>query len=216
MHPEITVLISGRGSNMQSIHQACTDGILEANVTHVVSNNKDAAGLDYARHHGIKVSVVDHQQFAQRADFDTALIEVIEQHGSPDLVLLAGFMRRLTSVFTNQFEGKLINIHPSLLPKHPGLNTHSKAIAAGDTWHGCSVHFVNEALDGGPLIARGIVPVCKGDTELTLAARVLEVEHRIFPEIAQLFLHGGLACLDSHIILRDQRLQQPLLYYHNQ
>ncbi len=215
MIPEITVLISGRGSNMQSIHQACLHGTLKAAVTHVVSNTIDAAGLDYAKQHDIHTSVVPHQEFEKRSDFDTELIRTIQQHGNPDLILLAGFMRRLTPIFTTKFDGRLINIHPSLLPKYPGLDTHARALKSGDKWHGCSVHFVNEALDGGPLIARGIVPVLETDTESSLAARVLKAEHQLFPQIAQLVLHGGLACLDSHIKLNDTTLSSPLLYYYN-
>ena len=121
-------------------------------------------------------------------------------------------MRRLTATFTRRFESMLINIHPSLLPRHPGLDTHAKALQSGDKWHGCSVHFVNEALDGGPLIARGIVPVLDGDTESTLAARVLSTEHLLFPQIARLFLQRGLTCQDSHIKLGGNTLHSPLLY----
>ncbi len=214
MTAQITVLISGRGSNMQAIHQACNTGTLNARVTHVISNTGDAAGLDYAEQHGIRTSVVSHRDFARRADFDAALVKAIEQHSPPDLILLAGFMRRLTATFTSRFNGILINIHPSLLPRHPGLNTHANALACGDKWHGCSVHFVNESLDGGPLIARGIVPVFAGDTESSLADRVLSTEHRILPRIAQLVLHEGLACLDSHIKFKDSTLNHPFLYYY--
>ena len=125
--PQITVLISGRGSNMQAVHRACIDGSIAAKVSHVISNTEDAAGLDYARQNGIPTSIVNHKDFANRSDFDTALINTIKQKGQPDLVLLAGFMRRLTATFTNHYAGHLINIHPSLLPKHPGLDTHAKA-----------------------------------------------------------------------------------------
>lgn len=199
---------------MQSIHQACLDGSIKAQVSHVISNTEAAAGLAYAKQQGIYTSVVNHQEFTDRSSFDAALVEKINHTGNPDLVLLAGFMRRLTGTFTRQFEAKLINIHPSLLPKHPGLDTHNKALKARDKWHGCSVHFVNEALDGGPLIARGIVPVKAEDTESTLASRVLATEHIVFPSVVQLFLHGGLECQDSHVKINGSALRNPLLYYH--
>ena len=212
--PQITVLISGRGSNMQAIHRACSDGSIEANVSHVISNTEDAAGLTYAQQNGIHTSVLNHKDFASRSDFDNSLINKIEQNGQPDLVLLAGFMRRLTAVFTNHFDGNLINIHPSLLPKHPGLDTHAKALQCGDKWHGCSVHFVNEELDGGPVIARGIVPVVEGDTETTLAERVLATEHRVFPSVVQQFLNGSVTCQNNHIRIHGIILSNPLVYYY--
>lgn len=212
MIPQITILISGRGSNMQAIHRACCDGTLNARVTHVISNEANAGGIEYAKQHGIQTSVVSHHDFKERTDFDQALINTIKQHKSPDLILLAGFMRRLTGLFTSQFKGSLINIHPSLLPRHPGLDTHAKALQHGDKWHGCSVHFVNEALDGGPLIARGIVPVLADDSETTLAARVLRTEHQLLPRIARLFLHKGLTCHDNHIKINGTNLHSPLLY----
>ncbi len=211
---QITVLISGRGSNMQAIHRACIDGSIKAQVSHVISNSADAAGLDYALQHGIPTSIVNHKDFTNRSDFDAALINSINKNGQPDLVLLAGFMRRLTATFTNHYAGYLINIHPSLLPRHPGLDTHAKALQCGDKWHGCSVHFVNEALDGGPVIARGIVPVIAGDTEATLAERVLATEHRVFPTVVQRFLHDGLACRDGHIQIHGTNLTTPLVYYY--
>lgn len=216
MPAKITVLLSGRGSNMQAIHKACKTGVLDASITHIVSNSDDATGLEYAAQNNLKTSVVTHTDYDSRTKFDKALINAIDAHDKPDLLLLAGFMRRLTSTFTRHYDGKLINIHPSLLPRYPGLNTHTKALQAKDRWHGCSVHFVNESLDGGPLIARGVVPVIDGDTTETLAARVLATEHRIFPAIAQLFLHGGLACQDSHVKINDQSLSNPLLYYYHQ
>ena len=212
MSAEITVLISGRGSNMQSVNNACMNGSLHASITQVISNNSNAAGLDYARQHGIKTSVLDHRDYVQRPDYDRALIETIQQQGNPDLILLAGFMRRLTPTFTKHFESRVINIHPSLLPKYPGLDTHARALKAGDRWHGCSVHFVNESLDGGPLIARGIVPVLDEDTEATLADRVLATEHQLLPIVARLFLHEKLACQDSHVQLKDSALRSPILF----
>ena len=200
---------------MQAVHKACIDGSINAQLSHVISNSADAAGLVYAQQHNIHTSVVNHRDFATRSDFDAALVNAIEDHGQIDLVLLAGFMRRLTSTFTDRFAGRLINIHPSLLPKYPGLDTHAKALQSGDKWHGCSVHFVNEALDGGPVVARGIVPVVKGDTETTLAARVLATEHRVFPSIVQQFLSGALTCQNNYVQRNGDTLNNPLVYcYH--
>ncbi len=212
MLPQLTILISGRGSNMQALHEACVNRSLNAAVSHVISNNSDAAGLDYARQHNIRTSVVDHRDFTQRSDFDAALTETILQAGHTDLIILAGFMRQLTATFTNRFAGRLINIHPSLLPRHPGLDTHNKALACGDTWHGCSVHFVNEELDAGALIARGVVPVLANDTESTLASRVLATEHRILPAVTHLLLHGELVWQDDHVKFKDITLHNPILY----
>lgn len=214
--PQITVLISGRGSNMQAIHSACINGCLEAELSHVISNVPDAAGLQYAQRHQIHTSVVDHRDYTSREAFDKALIETIESSCPPTLVLLAGFMRRLTANFTRHFSGRLINIHPSLLPAHPGLDTHSKVLAAGDRWHGCSVHYVNEELDGGPVIARGVVPVLAGDSEEILAARVLSTEHRLYPAITQLCIHGGAECQNSHVKFNQVTLSSPLLYCYDQ
>ena len=209
------MLISGRGSNMQAIHQACVDGSIKAQVSHVISNTTDAAGLDYAQQNDIPVSIVNHKDFANRSDFDAALVNKIEQSVRPDVILLAGFMRRLTNTFTSHFDGILINIHPSLLPKHPGLDTHAKALYRGDKWHGCSVHFVNEALDMGPLIARGIVPVLEGDTEATLAERVLAAEHSVFPSVVQQFLSGRVTCQNNHVQIDGSPLSNPLVYYYH-
>ena len=210
--PRITILISGRGSNMAALHRACCSGELDAEITHVISNTPDAAGLDYAAKNGIKTSTIDHRDYADRSDFDQALITAIEKNDPSDMILLAGFMRRLTGEFTRHFYGRLINIHPSLLPRHRGLNTHAGALAAKENWHGCSVHFVSEELDGGPVIARGIVPVLADDTETTLAARVLATEHRLYPTVVQLCLHGNAVCQDRHVIINNQPLCYPLLY----
>ena len=199
---------------MQAIHQACCNGSLQAQLTHVISNVPDAPGLLYAQQNNIKTSVVDHQQYNSREKFDQALLETIEIPRPPALIMLAGFMRKLTAGFTEQVHGRMINIHPSLLPAHPGLNTHRSAIDNGDRWHGCSVHFVNETLDGGPVIARGIVPVRSEDSAETLAARVLRSEHRLYPAVAQQCLHGGIRCQDSHVVINDTVLHTPLLYYY--
>lgn len=199
---------------MQAIHQACDNATLQAKVTHVISNVPNAAGLDYARQHGINTSVVNHKEYSSRELFDQALIKTIDRAGPAKLVLLAGFMRRLTAEFTQHYHQRLINIHPSLLPRHPGLNTHAQAIAASDRWHGCTVHYVNEALDGGPVIARAIVPIKNGDNVDSLSARVLAAEHKLYPAVVQLCLQDSVACQDSHVKINDTAIRNPLLYYY--
>ena len=181
----IVILISGRGSNMEALLAAR----LPARVAAVISNNPQAKGLATAKSHGIAVAVVDHRAFPDRAAFDAALAAEIDRH-RPDLVVLAGFMRILTAPFIERYRGRLVNIHPSLLPEFPGLDTHRRALAAGAKRHGCTVHFVTPVVDGGPVIAQASVPVEPGDTEEALAARVLEQEHRIYPEVVRGFLDG--------------------------
>ncbi len=181
----IVVVISGRGSNMAALIEARVPGTIAA----VVSNVPDAGGLSIARAHGVPTSVVDHRAFAERAAFDAALAAAIEGY-APDLVVLAGFMRVLTDSFIARFDGKLVNIHPSLLPAFPGLHTHRRALEAGVRIHGCTVHFVTRDLDHGPIIAQAAVPVLASDSEETLAARVLEQEHRIYPLAVGWFCEG--------------------------
>lgn len=205
----LTVLISGRGSNMVAIHNACERGELQARITHVISNNTSAAGLDYAQQHGIKTTVIDHREFTDRDRYDLSLQSAIEE-GAPSLVLLAGFMRRLGAGFTRHFEGRLLNIHPSLLPRHPGLNTHEKALQQTDAWHGCSVHYVTPVLDGGPIIARSVVPVHHGDNAEALANRVLAKEHALYWRVAQMALEGNVRWRDGHVEYYGNRLVYPL------
>lgn len=183
----IVILISGRGSNMQAIVEAG----LPARITAVVSNRADAKGLDFARSRGIATEVVDHHTYATRGAFDAALAERIDAY-RPDLVVLAGFIRVLTPRFVQHFAGRLINIHPSLLPKFPGLDTHRRALEAGEKRHGCTVHFVTTQLDHGPVIAQAAVLVLDGDNPDSLAARVLEQEHRIFPLAVRWFIEDRL------------------------
>ena len=182
----ITVLISGRGSNMAALIDACIAGRIEGAVTHVISNRPDALGLDIARSHGIATTVVDHRTFASRDLFDAALAAAIDQ-GEPDLIVLAGFMRILGADFVRRYEGRMLNIHPSLLPAYPGTNTHRRALADGATRHGCTVHFVTPDVDCGPIVAQAEVRVEPGDDPATLAARVLEQEHRLLPEVVGWF-----------------------------
>ena len=176
----IVILISGRGSNMEAIVRACADERWNARIAAVVSNRADAAGLGFARERGIPTAVVDHRAFATRDAFDDALADCIEQHGA-DIVALAGFMRILGAGFVRRFDGRLVNIHPSLLPAFPGLATHRRALEAGCKASGASVHFVTADLDHGPIIGQAVVPVLADDDEATLAARVLVQEHRLYP-----------------------------------
>lgn len=179
----VVILISGRGSNMQAI-VAARDPLVE--VRAVISNRADAAGLLFAQQQGIATEVLEHQDFSSREAFDQALIARIDQY-APDLLVLAGFMRILTPEFVEHYAGRLINIHPSLLPKYKGLHTHARVLAAGDAVHGATVHFVTAELDAGPPILQAEVPVFPDDDEEKLAARVLEQEHRIYPQAIHLF-----------------------------
>lgn len=174
------VVISGNGSNLQAIIDAQQSGQLKSNISGVVSNRPNAYGLVRAENAGIPTSIVDHTHFADRESFEKQLINAIDAY-QPDWVILAGFMRILTPLFVRHYKGRMLNIHPSLLPKHPGLNTHQSAIDAGDTQHGASIHFVTEELDDGPAFLQGVVPVLVDDTAQSLAQRVHTIEHIIYP-----------------------------------
>lgn len=187
----IVVLISGGGSNLQAIIDACSSGFIPGKVAAVISNKANAYGLVRASQAGISTQLVSHKSFASREKYDAALIDAIDQH-QPDLVVLAGFMRILTPAFVQHFTGRLLNIHPSLLPHYQGLNTHQRAIDAGDAEHGCSVHFVTEQLDGGPVILQAKVPVFSDDDALSLAERVHEQEHRIYPLVVRWYCQNRL------------------------
>ena len=193
----VVILISGRGSNMRSI----VDAGLPADIRAVISNRPDAAGLAYARDRGITTEVVDHTAYPDRAAFDAALAACIDRH-APELVVLAGFMRILTPGFVEHYCGRMINIHPSLLPAFTGLHTHRRAIEAGCRVAGATVHFVTGELDGGPIIAQAAVPVLAGDTETMLAARVLVQEHLLYPQVVRWFVDGRLALRDGRAVLR--------------
>ena len=209
----LVILISGRGSNLVAL----LDAQLPGRVAAVISNRPEAAGLAYAQDRGIKTVVLDHRQFSSRADFDLALGDEIERHGTspghgPDLVVLAGFMRILGDTFVSRFERRLLNIHPSLLPSFPGLATHAQALAAGVKVHGCSVHFVTNALDSGPIVIQAAVPVAGEDSEESLAARVLAQEHRIFPLAVRWFLEGRLNLLnDGRVMLEGEAMPSAAL-----
>ena len=192
MKKRIVVLISGRGSNMEALVKAR----LPASIASVISNVPAARGLAIAGKEGIPTAVVDHRKYAQREDFDSALAAAIDAQ-RPDLVVLAGFMRLLTDASVRRYSGRMLNIHPSLLPAFPGLHTHRRALEAGVRVHGCTVHFVTPALDDGPIVIQAAVPVLADDTEEALAARVLTEEHRIYPQAVRWFCEGRLRLSDS-------------------
>lgn len=187
----IVILISGRGSNMMAIAQACAAEGWNARIAAVISNRPDAAGLADAARRGIATAVVDHRAHADRAAFDTALAEAIDAF-APDLVVLAGFMRILSAEFVNRYAARMLNIHPSLLPAFSGLHTHRRAIAAGCKLAGATVHVVTPELDHGPIVAQAAVPVLEGDTEETLAARVTAAEHILYPRVVRWWVDGEL------------------------
>lgn len=205
------VLISGGGSNLQAFIDATGSGELPLNLCVVISNKPAAAGLERARKAGISVECIAHQDFTDRSAFDAALVETLDKY-QPDLVILAGFMRILTTTFVAHFAGRIMNIHPSLLPKYPGLDTHQRAIDAGDKWHGCTVHFVTADLDSGAAIIQGCVPVLPEDSADDLAARVLQVEHRVYPRAVAMFAAGRLEYRDGGAWLDGERLEEPVQF----
>lgn len=188
----IVILISGRGSNMEAVVRAARSEGWAARVAAVISNRGDAGGLAFAAAHGIPTAVVPSKNYPDRASFDAALQHEIDRF-APDLVVLAGFMRILTAPFVAHYEGRMLNIHPSLLPAYPGLDTHRKALEAGEREHGATVHFVTAELDHGPMVAQARVPVLPGDTEDSLAARVLAEEHKLYPYAVRLFIEDRLS-----------------------
>ncbi|MBN3132239.1 phosphoribosylglycinamide formyltransferase [Pectobacterium brasiliense] len=201
----IVVLISGHGSNLQALIDACKNGRLKGKIAAVFSNNAEAYGLERAQDADIPTCVLNPEDFADRAAFDAALANEIEQY-EPALVVLAGYMRILSPEFVAQFAGKMLNIHPSLLPKYPGLHTHRKALENGDREHGTSVHFVTDELDGGPLILQAKVPVFSDDTEESLSERVKTHEHTIYPMVINWFLNGRLVMRDNEAWLDSVRI----------
>ncbi|MBV8628143.1 MAG: phosphoribosylglycinamide formyltransferase [Paraburkholderia sp.] len=189
---KLVILISGRGSNMEAIVRACSRERWPAQVAAVIANRPDAAGLAFAASQGIATAVVDHRQFPDRDSFDAALAREIDGF-APDLVVLAGFMRVLTPGFVDRYAGRMLNVHPSLLPSFPGLKTHQQALDAGVRLHGASVHFVTSQLDHGPIVIQSAVPVLEGDDAAALAARVLVTEHVIYPRAVRWFVEGRVA-----------------------
>ncbi len=203
----VVVLISGSGSNLQAIIDAERRREIEIEIKAVISNRPGVLGLERAERAGIETRVIDHKEYADRRSFDTALAQAID-HYQPGLVVLAGFMRILTPEFVDHYLGRMLNIHPSLLPSFQGLNTHQRALDAGVAEHGVSVHFVTPELDGGPVVARASVPVRADDSAETLAARVLKEEHRIYPEAIGLFASGRLTLKNSEALLDGHPIAQ--------
>lgn len=202
----IVILISGRGSNMEAIVNAAKNEAWPAKIAAVISNRPEAGGLDFARSHGIETAVLDHRAYKDRASFDAQLVKLIDSF-KPDLVVLAGFMRILTGDFVRHYEGRLLNIHPSLLPLFPGLHTHEQALEAGVAEHGATVHFVTEALDHGPMVIQASVPVLPGDTPDTLAKRVLKQEHVIYPRAVRWFIDNRLSISDNRVLVSPPEAQ---------
>lgn len=198
--PKVVILISGSGSNMVAIAEQVQTGAIDAEISAVISNRPDAAGIQKAKDRDIATAIVDHTSFNSREAFDATLIRTICEY-EPDLVVLAGFMRILTPDFVSYFSGRLLNIHPSLLPKYQGLHTHQRAIDAGDHEHGVTVHFVTAELDGGPNIIQAVIPLYDNDTAELVQKRVQQQEHVIYPIAVKWFIEGRLAML----LLDDQR-----------
>ena len=207
----VAILISGSGTNLQAFIDAISQGTLTVEIAVVLSNRPDAYGLTRARDANIPTECVQNENYPDRAAFDEAMATTLERY-KPDLLILAGFMRILTSMFVKRFEGRILNIHPALLPNFRGLNTHQRAIDAGEKWHGSTVHFVTEELDAGPMILQGRVPVLCEDTESLLSARVQALEHKIYPEAAALFASGRLEFRNGESWLDDSRLDEPIQF----
>ena len=202
---DVVVLLSGTGSNLQALIDSTRTGDSPARIAAVISNRNDAYGLQRASDAGIATRTLDHKAFEGREAFDSALIELIDTF-NPKLVVLAGFMRILSADFVRHYAGRLLNIHPSLLPKYKGMHTHQRALDAGDSEHGCSVHFVTEELDGGPLVVQAVVPVESDDSAQTLAQRVHTQEHRIYPLAVRWFAEGRLILGEQGALLDGQLL----------
>ncbi|MBI5672330.1 MAG: phosphoribosylglycinamide formyltransferase [Nitrospirae bacterium] len=204
----VAVLASGRGSNLQSIIEAVEAGQVQAQIVAVISNKKDAVALERARKHGLKDLFVDPKPFAGRPDsrdaYDRSLLEVLQQH-NVELVLLAGYMKIVTAVMVNAYANRMMNIHPSLLPSFPGLDVQKKAIDWGCKLAGCTVHFVTEGVDEGPIIIQAAVPIFDNDTPETLAARILVQEHKIYPRALQLFAEGRLRVDGRRVFIEDAK-----------
>ncbi len=205
MH-SIVSLISGRGSNFEAIYKAAKAKSWDVRFTGLIANQPEAKGLEFAKSVGIPTAVIDHRSYPSREAFDEALIEQIDAFGA-DLVVLAGFMRILTSRFIRHYEGRMMNIHPSLLPRFPGLHTHERALEAGDRVHGATVHFVSAGVDEGPIICQSEVPVLPTDTPSELAARVLKTEHQIYPLAVEWFIQGRLQIAGNRVSVDPPELQ---------
>ena len=188
---KIAVLISGNGSNLEALINACKKNIINGSVNIIISNNPDAYGIQRAKNHSLNYKIIDNNKFETREDFDQSLVEELK-YSNPDLIVLAGFMRILTPIMIDAFKNKIINIHPSLLPKYPGLDTHNSVIKNGDLKHGVTIHFVNEVLDGGQIIAQGELSVNPDETEKQLKKRIHSIEHILLPKIVSKFADGSI------------------------
>ena len=186
---KIAVLISGNGSNLEALIDACKKNVINGSIDIVISNNPDAYGIQRAKNHSINYKIIDNNRFETREDFDQALVEELKD-SNPDLIVLAGFMRILTSVMIEAFKNKIINIHPSLLPKYPGLDTHNSVVKNGDLKHGVTIHYVNEVLDGGQIIAQGEISVNANETSEELKTRIHAIEHVMLPMVVSKFADG--------------------------
>ena len=208
----LVILVSGGGSNLQSLIDGCASGEINASVSAVISNNPDAGGLERAANAGIPNLAIDHRAFDSRESFDQALSELIDSF-SPDLVILAGFMRILTAQFVDHYLGRMMNIHPSLLPAYPGLHTHKRAIEAGDKKAGATVHFVTPELDGGPSIIQAQVEIESDDNEDSLATKVLSFEHRIYPQAVKWFCGNRLVMQNNRVLLDNKPISESGIIY---
>ena len=207
---KVVVLISGSGSNLQAFIDAQLGGQLGGRVVAVISNKADAYGLERAKKADIAQHVIEHQKFESREDFDKAMAAVIHSY-QPDLIILAGFMRILSEGFVQEFSGQLLNIHPSLLPKYPGLHTHRRALENKDKYHGSSVHFVTEELDGGPVIAQARMPLDHSANESEIMQGVQKLEHQLYPQVASWFLSGRLSMEHDGIYFDNDKQEQPIV-----
>ncbi|MDI6777145.1 MAG: phosphoribosylglycinamide formyltransferase [Syntrophales bacterium] len=208
----IGVLVSGSGSNLQSIIDHREKGLLDVNIRVVISNNPDAYALERSKKHGIPTVVISHNDFRDREDFDRRVIEVLKDY-AVELVVLAGFMRVITPAFLNAFPMKIMNIHPALLPAFPGIHAQQRAVEYGVKFSGCTVHFVDEGIDTGPIIIQSVVPVYDDDTEESLAARILKEEHRIYPRAIQFYAEGRIEVTGRKVRIRDsERIPESALH----
>ncbi len=212
VNKRLVILVSGSGSNLQSLIDGCESGYIDATVSAVISNNPKAGGLERAAKSGIPNLAIDHRAFDNRESFDQALSELIDGF-SPDLVILAGFMRILTANFVDHYLGRMMNIHPSLLPAYPGLHTHRRALEAGDKKAGATVHFVTPELDGGPSIIQAQVEIDNHDNEGSLASKVLAFEHKIYPEAVKWFCDGRLVMENNHVKVDNRSISDSGIIY---
>ena len=203
------VLISGSGSNLQAFIDQVSANELDLNISLVISNKADAFGLERASNSGIATDCINHRDYASRLEFDQALMARIDQ-ATPDIVILAGFMRILTPEFVNHYANRLVNIHPSLLPKYPGVDTHQRAIDAGDQWHGASIHFVVPEVDAGPIILQGQLAIGSGDTPESLQQRIHKIEHKLYPLAVKWFTQGRLSLSNGKILLDGENSPKQL------